>query len=148
MVMLTVLALTARPAAAQSDGQIELPWSSAYVSQPFVLSGYAVDLESGSGPGVDQVQIYACPYYACSSWTYWGTATYGLSRPDIADAYGDAKFTNSGYQRLVAGQAAQTYLVAAWAHSAVWDLLVPDVPGLYDRRRLRRSAGRTRNPHP
>jgi RHS repeat-associated protein len=88
-----------------------------------VLSGYAIDTDGTTGTGVDQVDVYGCPVstWPSCSWTFWGTATYGVSRPDIATAYGDARFTNSGFQLLVTRQPADQYIIYAWAHSTVWN---------------------------
>jgi hypothetical protein len=53
----------------------------------------------------------------------WGNATLGVSRPDVAAAYG-SQFTNSGYTLSVSGKAANAHLLVVSAHSTlgVWQV--------------------------
>jgi hypothetical protein len=71
-------------------GVIETPPAGATVQGTITVSGWAIDLASWGGPGVDQVQVY-------SGATLLGDASYGQARSDIASAYGDSRYTNSGY---------------------------------------------------
>jgi hypothetical protein len=40
---------------------LDLPAANSTVTQPFVLGGWAIDLGSSSGPGVDVLHVYAYP---------------------------------------------------------------------------------------
>jgi hypothetical protein len=98
---------------------VDGPAPSSTVSQPFQISGWAIHLGSPpGGTGVDAVHIYA---YANGTGPaiFLGAATYGGSRPDVATAYGDAKYTNSAYALSVSGLAPGSYLIAVHAHSTV-----------------------------
>jgi hypothetical protein len=97
---------------------IDLPESGAPLSQPFNISGWAIDLASDSGPGVYTVHAYAFPDSGAPP-VFLGAAAYGAARPDVAAAYGHARFTNSGYTVTVTGLPAGTYLLAAYAGSSV-----------------------------
>lgn len=97
---------------------IDFPGPGAPLSQPFNMSGWAIDLASASGPGVNTVHAYAFPDSGGPP-IFLGAAAYGAARPDVAAAYGDARFTNSGYSLTVTGLPAGTYLLAAYAGSSL-----------------------------
>jgi fibronectin type III domain protein len=99
---------------------IDGPANLSVISGPFTVSGWALDRESASGPGVDSVHVYAFPV-GTGGPAFLGVATYGTSRPDVALAFGDAKFTNSGYELRVSGNAlaAGTYDIVVFARSTV-----------------------------
>lgn len=59
------------------------------------LSGFAIDLGSAAGTGIDAVDIYLDG--PSSSGTLIGHASYGLSRPDVGTRYGD-RFDSSGWE--------------------------------------------------
>ncbi len=65
------------------------------VRTPVTVSGWAIDESYPTGTGIDLLHVYATP--TGGSAQFLGAATYGQSRPDIATAYGDNRFTNSGY---------------------------------------------------
>ena len=67
------------------------PAPNATVMQPFSITGWAIH-GPGSGTGIDAVHIYGCT----TSCTFWGAATDGVARPDVAAVYG-AQYLNSGY---------------------------------------------------
>ena len=74
---------------------IERPGAGAFVTGTVVLSGFAIDLASTSGTGIDRVHIYLDG--PVGTGTIIGGATYGLARPDVAAQYG-ARFGPSGWE--------------------------------------------------
>jgi len=95
---------------------IDQPSPSASVRQPFVLSGWAID-RAGIGTGVDGVTVQAIPTGGGAAVTI-GPATYGVSRSDVAAAFGSA-FNDSGYQVVVRGLSAGSWRLVVSAHSTV-----------------------------
>lgn len=120
------------PVAAEAGfgGVIETPSHGSTVPQPFTLSGWALNNDNTtSTPGVDAVHIYTCPASNCTELTFWGAATYGLSRPDVASYFGHARYTYSGFSFVVTGRPAGEYLFYAYAHDTVTDQWLPIVIG-------------------
>jgi M6 family metalloprotease-like protein len=123
---------------------IETPAGGSQVSQPFTIAGWAVDLASLLGTGVDVVHVWAQPGAAGSAPIFLGSATYGAARSDIATLFG-ARFTNSGYSLSATGLPAGSYQISVYAHSTLTntfaavrsiqvtvpagELLVIDTPG-------------------
>lgn len=100
---------------------VDTPSPQSTVSGPFTISGFAVDLSSVSGTGVDQVDVWAAPIGSLSS-SFWGTANYGEPRSDVASVFG-SRYLNSGWS-LSQAPTAGSYYVMAFAHSVVkndWD---------------------------
>lgn len=60
-----------------------------------VVRGWAINNAMNNGTGVDHVHIYLDAPYPQGQ--LLGEATYGLPRPDVAQAFGSSQFTNSGY---------------------------------------------------
>ncbi len=97
---------------------LEAPSAGWHLPQPFVVSGWAIDLGSGAGTGVDRVDIRA---YASGSGTpamEWLNVTYGIPTSAIGQTYG-AQFTNSGYQQEIRGLAPGVYRLEVQARSTV-----------------------------
>jgi hypothetical protein len=67
---------------------IDTPQSGAVV-QPFTLAGWALDLASQVGSGIDAVHVWAHPGDGRQP-IFVGQATLGGSRPDVAATYGAA----------------------------------------------------------
>lgn len=85
------------------------------IAQPVTISGWAIDLSSGGGSGVDAVHVYAYP--AGGGAAVWGAAAMlGASRPDVAATYG-SRFASSGFQIALRGLAPGTYRLVAYARS-------------------------------
>lgn len=96
---------------------IETPLSGATVASAFTIAGYAFDPEATSGSGVDAVHIYAYRDFGSGSQPiFLGAATYGISRSDIAQAYG-SRFTSSGFSLAVSGLGFGDYRIFAFAHN-------------------------------
>jgi hypothetical protein len=70
------------------------------VKWPFQVSGWAVDLSAPSGTGVDVVHIWAFPGNG-SPPTFLTGAVPNISRPDVADFFGDSRFEPSGFSVIV-----------------------------------------------
>ena len=106
---------------------IDTPLRGAGVAQPFVVAGWAADLDAPSGPGVDVVHVWA--YRVNEAGTYddpiWvGAAVLGGARPDVAAVYGD-RFGAAGYGLSVQGLAPGTYDLAVFAYSTVRQGFMP-----------------------
>jgi hypothetical protein len=93
---------------------IDTPSANATVPETFSIAGWAIDLGAGENSGVDAIDVWAYPASGAAP-QYVASATYGISRPDIAAAYG-SQFAASGFQasgRLATG----SYQLAVFARS-------------------------------
>jgi hypothetical protein len=86
------------------------------VSNPFSISGWALDLASSTETGVDVVQAWAYPVSGAAP-IFAGTAT-TVARPDVA-AYVGPQFLNSGFQIGGVTLPPGTYTLVVFAHSTV-----------------------------
>jgi hypothetical protein len=102
---------------------IDTPRSQQDVAQPFLLGGWAADLDAAAGTGIDTLHVWAYPLSGDAP-VFLGTATYGGVRPDVAAIYGD-QFRDSGYGLLVRGLAPGNYDLAVFAWSHVSGGFVP-----------------------
>lgn len=97
---------------------IDSPAPSATVTQPFNITGWAMESTATSGTGVDAVHVYAYPNPGSgAAAVFLGAATYGYPRGDVAAAYGP-QFQNSGYQLAVRGLSPGLYRLVVYAHHA------------------------------
>jgi hypothetical protein len=87
------------------------------VGQEIEFGGWAAD-PAGPGTGVDSVEVVLNGLRGAPGATSLGTAVYGSSRADVAQAYGKTDFTNSGYNLLwrVAGTSGR-HTAHVYAHS-------------------------------
>jgi len=95
--------------------------------EPFLLGGWAIDVDASTGAGVDAVHVWAYPVNAVGGHDdpQWiGAAVYGGGRPDVAGVYG-SQFEQSGYAITVSGLAPGTYDLAVFAYSTVRAGFVP-----------------------
>jgi len=97
---------------------IDLPAQNATVpSASVVISGWALDLGSTSGTGVDTLHVYCIP-----SWTnqavFLGVASVGDQRPDVGNFFGQSRFAASGWH-LVTPMGPGDYTIVVYSHSAV-----------------------------
>ena len=109
----TVQATLAEPALMALDG----PAPGSSVSQPFNISGWAMDRSAPTGTGVDTLHVWA--YRNPGSGTppvFLGTAAYGAARGDVGAIFG-SRFTPSGYTLQVSGLAPGKYLLVVYARS-------------------------------
>jgi hypothetical protein len=103
--------------AASGVMSLDTPANGAITPQPFVAAGWAIDLASTSGPGIDAVHVWAVPVGGGAA-TFLGVASYGAARPDVAAIFG-AQFLNSGFGIVVAGLPPGAYSLQVFVHSAV-----------------------------
>ncbi len=71
-------------------GNIESHGDGAMIAGVVTLTGYCVDIGTHSGTGVDAVHVHF-------NGNFLGAASYGSPRGDIAGAFGDSRYTNSGW---------------------------------------------------
>jgi hypothetical protein len=102
---------------------IDTPRSQQDVAQPFLLGGWAADLDAAAGTGIDTLHVWAYPLSGDAP-VFLGTATYGGVRPDVDAIHGD-QFRESGYGLVVQGLAPGNYDVAVFAWSNVSGGFVP-----------------------
>ena len=98
------------------------PQPNAIIAQPFLTGGWAVDLASPSGSGVDAVHVWAFPIVngvvnpAQARFVAQGTS--GGARPDVGAVFG-SRFTNSGYSFVMTGLPPGQYVLGVYARSTV-----------------------------
>jgi hypothetical protein len=80
---------------------VDTPSNGSGVSGDFTISGWAVDKNSTSGTGINMVHVYDGP--ANGAQNMLGVAAYGLSRQDVASAFGNGNLLNSGFSITVSG---------------------------------------------
>jgi hypothetical protein len=102
---------------------IEQPSAGTFVSGTITLQGFAIDLTSSAGTGIDRVHIYLDGLYDV------GGATYGLDRPDIAARYG-ARYGPSGWELVwdASGATPGVHSLYLYAHRTTddaWTVLSP-----------------------
>jgi hypothetical protein len=88
------------------------------VPSTFFIRGWAVDLASFEGSGVDAVHAWAYPIVGAGYGTpvWLGPATVGTYRGDVAAYFGSALFANSGFE-LVASLPPGVYDLVVYARS-------------------------------
>ena len=102
---------------------IDTPRSQQDVGQPFVLAGWAADLDAASGTGIDTLHVWAYPL-AGGPPVFLGTPTLDGVRPDVAAVHGDP-FRDSGFGLVVQGLAHGTYDLALFPWSNVTGAFAP-----------------------
>jgi Tol biopolymer transport system component len=95
---------------------IDTPSSNAIVREPFLLAGWAVDLDAATGTGVTTLHAWAYPA-AGGAPLFLGATAYGGARPDVAAVHG-AQFRDSGFGLMVQGLPAGDYDLALFAWSS------------------------------
>jgi hypothetical protein len=86
---------------------IDTPRAQQDVEQPFLIGGWAVDLDASVGTGIDTLHVWAYPTTGGAP-IFLGVATLGGIRPDVAAVHGD-RFRASGFGVNVQGLAAGAY---------------------------------------
>jgi hypothetical protein len=97
---------------------IDTPSPDQVVGQGFLTGGWAVDFGAASAGGIDVVHVYAYPLDWAGSAVFLGQAAAGVSRPDLAAAFG-GQFGLSGFSLHAPVLQPGRYLVAAYAHSVL-----------------------------
>lgn len=80
---------------------IDTPRSQQDVGQPFVLAGWAADLDATQGTGIATLHAWAYPLTGGPP-VFLGATAYGGARPDVAAVHGD-EFEASGFGLTVQG---------------------------------------------
>jgi hypothetical protein len=94
---------------------IDLPRAQQDVEQPFVLAGWAADLDAEVGTGIATLHAWAYPL-AGGPPVFLGATSHGGARPDVAAVHGD-QFEASGFGLHVQGLALGNYDLAVFAWS-------------------------------
>jgi hypothetical protein len=93
---------------------IGLPALNAQVRTWLSIGGWAIDLRSTSGPGMDVVQVWAYPNPGSGQQpVFLGNAQYGIVRQDVANAFGNNRYRNSGF-----------YMDVMSMPAGIWDIVV------------------------
>jgi hypothetical protein len=96
---------------------LDQPAAGATLTQPFTLSGWAIDRAAASGTGVDTLHVWAYPNPGSGAApVFAGVAQYGAARSDVGAAFG-SRFTNSGYSLPVKGLAPGPYQLVVFSRS-------------------------------
>jgi hypothetical protein len=93
---------------------IDTPRSQQDLAQPFVLAGWAADLDAPSDAGIDVLHVWAYPL-AGGPPVFLG-ATARAARPDVAAIHGE-QFRDSGFSIAVQGLTPGHYDLAAFPWS-------------------------------
>jgi len=96
---------------------VDLPAQNQTVSQNIAIAGWAVDLGSSSGTGVDAIHVWAYPVGGGNP-LFVGVGTLGHFRPDVAAFYGHPRFGAAGYF-LQGNLPPGWYYLVVFAHSTV-----------------------------
>jgi hypothetical protein len=84
--------------------------------QPLTVSGWALDLASRGGSGVDAIHVWAFPVSGGQP-IFLGVADQSGKRPDVARTYG-APFEDSGFSLQVRSLVPGTYDIVVYVHRA------------------------------
>jgi hypothetical protein len=94
---------------------IDMPTSQQDAGQPFLLAGWALDLDAVVGSGISTVHVWAYPL-AGGPPVFLGVPTLGGVRPDVAAVYGE-QFRESGFGLTVQGLVPGNYDVVVFPWS-------------------------------
>jgi hypothetical protein len=109
-----VARVTVRPSIVMN---LDAPSANQTVPTTFTVSGWAFDRRSTAAAGVDVLHVWAYPAGAGTTPVFVGVAGTGVSRPDVAAAYG-SQYSHSGYS-LVGSLPVGSYDLVLFAHSTV-----------------------------
>jgi hypothetical protein len=102
---------------------IDTPRSRQAVGQPFVLAGWAADLDAVAGTGIDTLHVWAYPATGGAP-VFLGTPTLGGVRPDVAAVHGD-QFREAGFALTLQGLSSGPYDLAVFPWSNVTGAFAP-----------------------
>jgi hypothetical protein len=103
--------------------EIDLPRANQQVQQPFVLAGWAADLDAVTGTGIDTLHVWAYPL-AGGPPVFLGTPNLGGIRPDVAAVHGD-RLRESGFALMIQSLPPGAYTLAVFAWSNVTGRFAP-----------------------
>jgi hypothetical protein len=95
---------------------IDAPAAGEVVTAPFWVAGWALDLASDRGPGIDTVHVWAYPAIGTAP-IFLGVAVVGDPRQDVARLYG-AQFERSAFGLSVDTLDEGSYDIVAYPHRA------------------------------
>ena len=93
------------------------PSSGVVVGRSFEVMGWAIDVATATGTGVDAFHVWAYPS-AGGGAIFLGATSAPVARPDLGAAFG-AQFVNAGFQIHASGLPAGTYTIVPYARSAI-----------------------------
>ncbi len=102
---------------------IDTPRAQQDVGQPFMLAGWAADLDAAVGTGIDTLHVWAYPATGGAP-VFVGTPTLGGVRPDVAAVHGD-QFREAGFGLTLQGLIPGTYDLAVFPWSNVTGAFAP-----------------------
>ena len=102
---------------------IDVPRERQAVDQPFVLAGWAADLDAAIGTGIDTVHVWAYPATGGAP-IFLGTPALGGVRPDVAAVHGE-QFRAAGFALSLAGLVPGAYDLAVFPWSNVTGTFAP-----------------------
>jgi hypothetical protein len=107
------------PAATGQVAVIDIPVTSTTATSWLSVGGWALDVRSTSGPGVDVVQVWAYPNPGSGAAPlFLGNAVTGRARADVAAAFG-SRFLKGGYHLDVLGISEGIYDIVVLPRSSV-----------------------------
>jgi hypothetical protein len=116
----TTTAPAPTPAESRPIMAVDLPAQYSTVQPGFVIAGWAADLGSTSGSGVDAIHVWAYPNPGSGTPpVFAGAGVLGFNRPDVAAAFGAAQAALSGFNMTTADLAPGVYDLTIFAHSVV-----------------------------
>jgi len=95
---------------------IDTPSADSVVEQPFTLAGWALDLASTTGTGVDTVHVWAYPATGADP-IFLGVAAFGGERPDVGRMFGEA-LADAAYGLTADSLPPDTYDIVIYPHRA------------------------------
>jgi hypothetical protein len=108
------------PGASAPRMAVDSPAPNSSVHPGFIVAGWAADLGSTSGSGIDTVHVWAAPNPGSGApAVFVGAASVGLNRPDVAAAFGTSLVSASGFGLVTRDLAPGPYDLTIFAHSTV-----------------------------
>jgi hypothetical protein len=102
---------------------IDVPRAQQDVQQPFLLAGWAADLDAAAGTGIDTLHVWAYPATGGAP-VFVGTPALGGVRQDVAAVHGE-QFRESGFALSLQGLIPGTYDLAVFPWSNVTGAFAP-----------------------
>jgi hypothetical protein len=102
---------------------IDAPRPQQQVDQPFLVTGWAADLDAPVGTGIDTLHAWAIPSTGGPP-IFLGTPALGGIRPDVAAVHGD-RYHAAGFALTVQGLPRGTYDLSVFPWSNVTGSFAP-----------------------
>jgi hypothetical protein len=117
------IVLVAQGAMRGPQVMIDAPMDGAAVERPFKLAGWAIDVNAGSGTGIETLHVWAYPVGGAPA-VFVGATAYGGPRPDVGAVFGE-RFSRSGFSISVDALVPGDYDLAVFAWSSERDGFLP-----------------------